>query len=105
MNDLLLFAESQYQAALLQLTATKNLMESVRENGLKHNLNPEPTLDWVYIDRLSEISGLTANAIRNRVSRGAWREGLHYRHERPESKKSRIIFNISEIQKCLSGKI
>ena len=68
MNDLLLFAESQYQAALLQLTAAKNLVESVKEINLKQNMDPEPILGWVYIDRLSELSGLTANAIRNRVS-------------------------------------
>ena len=104
MSDLIVFAEAQYQAELIQLNAAKNLLESIRTNAIAKNTESVSSLQWVYIDRLSEISGLSRSAIRNRISRGTWREGLHYRHERPDSKKSRIIFNLTEINKCLSGK-
>ncbi|MBS3955487.1 MAG: excisionase family protein [Methylomicrobium sp.] len=100
MVNLKLFAEAQYQAALLQLNAASKLLETVERPSAEAQSSSTP--EWIYINRLSEITGLTTNSIRNRIARGAWREGIHFRHE-CDKKKSRIIFNFKEISKWLAG--
>ncbi len=99
MANLKLFAEAQYQAALLQLNAASKLLETVECSSSEKQSS---TLEWIYINKLSEITGLTINSIRNRIARGTWKEGIHYRHE-CNKKKSRIIFNFVEISKWLAG--
>jgi hypothetical protein len=99
MVNLKFFAEAQYQAALLQLNAASQLLDSVKSSSAPAQ---PPSSDWIYMHRLSEITGLTTNAIRNRIARGAWKEGVHFRHE-SDKKKSRIIFNFTEISKWLAG--
>lgn len=100
MVNLKFFAEAQYQAALLQLNAASKLLESVVESTSVQAQSS--TSEWIYINKLSEMTGLSTNSIRNRIARGNWKEGIHFRHE-CNKKKSRIIFNFWEIRKWLAG--
>ncbi len=100
MGNLKFFAEAQYQAALIQLKAATQLLENI--NSPIQDKEPIAS-EWVYMQRLSDITGLSTNAIRNRIARGIWRDGVHYRHEHGK-KNSRIIFNFREISSWLAGK-
>ena len=93
MSDLIVFAEAQYQAALIQLNAAKNLLESIRTNAIAKNTESVSSLQWVYIDRLSEISGLSRSAIRNRISRGTWRKA-YITGMSDQTQKNHALFSI-----------
>jgi hypothetical protein len=100
MNDaLIIFAQKQVEIAMLQLNATKRFFEQIKGDSLIQNNE----FQWVYIEKLAEVTGLSVNAIRNRVNRKEFLEETHYRREKPGTKKSRLIFNIVEINKYLSG--
>ena len=102
-TGLLEFAEAQYQAALLQLEAARKLRDHAR--AVKENPPPVVSpITWVYINRLSELTGLSPDAIRHRVNRGSWMEGIHYRKEVAGKPKSRVIYNLEEISRWLAGK-
>jgi hypothetical protein len=105
MNEqkLINFAKKHYQVTVLQMNITKEFLESIIENNTNHNLQSEIT-QWVFIDKISQITGLSVNGIRNRISRREWVENIHYRRENPSQKKSRLIFNIVAINNYLSGK-
>ncbi len=102
MNDqaLINFAKKQIEIATLQLNATKIFLETTCAESVKS----DNELNWVYIEKLADLTGLSINAIRNRVSRKEWIEGTHYRRENENSKKSRLIFDIKKISTYLSGK-
>lgn len=96
MSHLTKFAESQYQAALIQLEAAKNLLEQSR---IQQEIDDAP--NWVYIDEAAKRIGLTKNAVYARA-RLHWTVGIQYKRERP-GKKTRLIFNMAEIQKWLDN--
>jgi hypothetical protein len=100
MNDaLIIFAKQQVEIAMLQLQNTRSFFEKIK--GDSHTQNSE--FQWVYIEKLAEATGLSINGIRNRVSRKKLVEGIHYRKEKPGSKNSRLLFNITEIDRYLGG--
>jgi hypothetical protein len=106
MENLIVFAESQYKTAVLQLKVAKELLDNIRSNSstsaeIKAN---DTDLHWVYIDKLSELTGLSKNGIRNRIARKIWKKGIHYRNETTQA-KSRLLFNLKEINKLLSNSL
>lgn len=58
-------------------------------------------MNWVRINKLSELSGLSKNAIYGYMSKGTWREGVHYR--RPPNNRC-LYFNIKAIEKWVEGR-
>jgi len=102
LNDkaLIDFAKKQVEISTLQLNATKIFLENVCTE-----LVPDSSeISWAYIEKLANMTGLSINGIRNRVSRKELIENIHYRRENPLQKKSRLIFNIAAVNDYLSGK-
>ena len=56
-------------------------------------------MKYVIIKKLSELSGLTNNAIYAYVKKGIWIEGNHW-----VKRNGRLYFNIQEIEKWVEGK-
>jgi hypothetical protein len=103
MSALLHFAEAQYQAALLQLEAARRLLDEAQRTEPTVKPVDQP-VTWVFIGRLAELTGLTKDAIHNRVARGTFIENVHYRKEHPGKIRSRLIFNLENVNLCLAGR-
>jgi hypothetical protein len=56
--------------------------------------------DWVLISKLSELVGLTDDAIRSKMKKGVWLQGRHWR----KAPDNRIYFCLPEIKKWIEGK-
>ncbi|HYC42290.1 MAG TPA: excisionase family protein [Noviherbaspirillum sp.] len=55
---------------------------------------------WVLIKLLMQHSGYSENAIRAKIKKGVWLEGLHWR----KAPDGRIHFNLEAIQSWIEGK-
>jgi hypothetical protein len=97
MSALITFAKSQYEIAKLQLESAEKLLREAEAQAQKVDSADQ----WVYIGPLSARLGITVNAVYARVSR--WTEGVHYKRERPDKKKSRLLFNTHAIQQWLQN--
>jgi hypothetical protein len=97
MSALLQFAKSQYEIAKLQLESAEKLLREAESQAQKIDYTDQ----WVYIGPLSERLGITVNAVYARINR--WTEGVHYKRERPDKKKSRLLFNTHAIQTWLQN--
>jgi hypothetical protein len=97
MNALLQFARSQYEIAKLQLESAEKLLREAESQAQKIDSADQ----WVYIGPLSARLGISVNAVYARV--GRWTEGVHYKRERPDKKKSRLLFNTHAIQTWLQN--
>ena len=53
---------------------------------------------WVTIDKYSELSGCTKEAIRNRIKKRVWYHELQYKKA-----KGRIYINIEEVEKWIEN--
>ena len=51
-------------------------------------------VDWVTIDKLSELTGFSKDAIRALKKKGQWREKLHYR----KTPNGRLVFSLKGYQ-------
>ena len=57
-------------------------------------------MNWVLIKRIVEMLGYTDDAIRAKIKRGVWREGIHWR----KAPDGRIFINLKAIQAWVEGK-
>jgi hypothetical protein len=57
-------------------------------------------MHWVVIKRVVEVTGYTDQAIRAKIKRGVWLQDIIWR----KAPDKRIVFNLEEIQKWMSGK-
>lgn len=55
---------------------------------------------WVLIKSLAALSGYSENAIRAKMKKGVWIDGVHYR----KAPDGRILFNLEAIQSWIEGK-
>lgn len=55
---------------------------------------------WVLINKLSDATGYTDDAVRAKRKRGVWIEGVHWR----KAPDGRLFFNLPEIQKWIEKK-
>jgi len=56
-------------------------------------------MKWVRIEKLSELSGISHDAIYAYNKKGIWIEGTHWL-----KRQGRLYFNIKEIEKWVEGK-
>jgi hypothetical protein len=56
-------------------------------------------ITWVTARKLSELSGYSEEAIRQKKKKGIWAEGKHWR----KAPDNRIVFNTKSIDEWLSG--
>lgn len=54
---------------------------------------------WVLINKLTEHTGYSDDAIRAKTRRGIWIEGIHWR----KAPDNRLVFNLPAIQKWMGG--
>ena len=52
-------------------------------------------LKWITISKFSELSGYTELAVRQKISRGVWTEGIHWKY----APDNRVLMNTEEYQK------
>ena len=103
-SPLIHFAETQVATLRLQLAAAERLLREIRNADLLAKDIDERDVDqWIYLPALAVRIGLSEDAIRSRVARGIFVEGIHWRRERP-GQRTRQIFNVQAIQACLAGK-
>jgi len=55
---------------------------------------------WVLIKKLIELIGITDDAIRAKIARGVWLQGVHWK----KAPDGRIYCNHEAIQKWIEGK-
>ena len=58
-------------------------------------------MKWVNTNMLSKKSGYTSKAIYNKISRGDWLEGIHWRR----APDRRLFFDLAAIENWIEGKI
>jgi hypothetical protein len=56
--------------------------------------------DWVLIRKLSELVGYSDDAVRAKIKKGVWREGLHWR----KAPDGRIFLSMLAIKQWIEGK-
>jgi hypothetical protein len=56
--------------------------------------------EWVLINKVSELIGLTDDAVRAKIKRGHWIKDKHYR----KAPDNRVYFHLPEIKKWIEGK-
>lgn len=56
-------------------------------------------IKYVTIQKLSEMSGYSVGALRRKIERGQFLEGVHFRH----SPDGRIQFNLEAYQQWVEG--
>lgn len=54
---------------------------------------------WVLVKKFSELSGYSEEAVRQKIKKGVWLYGAHYR----KAPDGRIIVNIEEVEKWLES--
>ena len=69
----------------------KAIVSSINELGLRSH--------WVLINKVTEYTGYSDDAIRKKKAIGIWKEGIHWR----KSPDNRVVFNLVAIQKWLGG--
>ena len=57
-------------------------------------------MNWVLINKLCEMSGLSAQAIYAYIKKGKWRKGVHFR----KAPNGRLFFNVKVIEQWIEGK-
>jgi hypothetical protein len=55
---------------------------------------------WVLIKRVVELLGYTDDAIRAKIKKGVWLQGVHWR----KAPDGRIFLNLLAIQRWIEGK-
>ena len=58
-------------------------------------------MKWVLIKVLARESGYTEHAIRSKIKKGVWREGVHYL----KAPDGRILFDREAIEKWVESKL
>lgn len=56
--------------------------------------------DWVLICKLIGLVGYTDDAIRAKIKKGVWLEGVHWR----KAPDGRLFFNLMAIKQWIEGK-
>ncbi len=56
-------------------------------------------LNWITVKKMSELSGITIDAINSNRKKGYWREGIHWR----KAPNGRIFININAVEKWIEG--
>ncbi len=59
-----------------------------------------PMIPWVLIKKLTELTGITDDAVRAYIKRGVWLMGIHWK----KAPNSRIFVNLEEIKKWIEKK-
>jgi hypothetical protein len=57
-------------------------------------------MKWILIKKLSQMSGMTEDAIRALKKKGIWHEGSHWK----KAPNGRIFFNPKAIEQWVEGK-
>ena len=57
-------------------------------------------MNWVLINKLSEITGLSNQAIYAYIKKGKWREGVHFK----KAPNGRLFFSLKAIEQWIEGK-
>src|SRR5690606_9994719 len=100
--------QARFLLELLPMASARNHLprEAWVQNGLvpigaRCPLRPRTTLmiDKVTIDRFAEISGYTAVAIRTKIERGVWPEGVYIR-----APDNRILISIRGYEEWAEGR-
>ena len=55
---------------------------------------------WVLIHKIVELIGYTDDAIRAKIKRGIWLQGVHWR----KAPDGRIFINLEAVEKWIEGK-
>lgn len=58
-------------------------------------------MKWKTLDKFSEESGMTKEAIRALKKKGVWREKLHW----TKAANGRIFINVIEVERWIEGKL
>ena len=58
------------------------------------------TMKWVLINRLSDMTGLSEQAIYAYIKKGVWLQEIHYR----KAPNNRLFFNTESIERWIEGK-
>jgi len=58
------------------------------------------TIKWVLIKIITDTIGYSDDAIRAKIKKGVWLNGIHWR----KAPDGRIVFNLEAIQKWIEGK-
>lgn len=61
----------------------------------------KPTIDWVRVKLLSNLTGYSENAIRSKIKNGVWIKNVHFR----KAPDGRILFSLEAITKWIEGKM
>ena len=56
-------------------------------------------MKWITIRKFSSLSGYSEEAVRQKIKKGVWIFGVHYR----KAPDSRIFINIQEIEKWIES--
>jgi hypothetical protein len=56
--------------------------------------------EWVLIHRLRELVGYSDDAVRAKIKRGVWVQGVHFR----KAPDGRLFFNLLAIKQWIEGK-
>lgn len=57
-------------------------------------------MKWVLINKVIELIGYTDDAIRAKIKKGVWLQGIHWKRV-PDN---RLFFNLEAIQKWVEGR-
>ena len=57
-------------------------------------------VQWVLINKLIELVGYSEDAIRAKIKKGVWLQGIHWR----KAPDGRIFLNVEAIQRWIEGK-
>ncbi len=57
-------------------------------------------MKWVLINKLVDLVGYTANAIRAKIKKGVWIQGVHWQ----KAPDGRLLFNLEAIYRWIEGK-
>jgi hypothetical protein len=57
-------------------------------------------MNWVLINKVTELIGYSDDAVRAKIKRGVWLQNIHWR----KAPDGRLFFNMQAIQKWIEGK-
>lgn len=60
-----------------------------------------PMFEWVLIKKVIEEVGYTDDAVRAKIKKGVWREGIHFRR----APDGRLFFSMMAIKRWIEGKV
>lgn len=56
-------------------------------------------MEWITIQKLAEVSGYTVAALRSKIARGEFLEGVHWKH----APDGRVHFNVKAYNEWVQG--